>query len=150
MARAELEDLYRILVDARFEFIPRGEVHLREVYAIVKDRYPVLCDDSYLCSTNCKSGYNSPEWKHMVRTGLNEMKKRGEPVTTGSARGMWRFGPAGFIAPEQVWPVQRPRTRWVRGPGRPVDGSDRGPAGGRNREGKGRESSLQRDGEVGQ
>lgn len=92
MARAELEDLYRILVDARFEFIPRSEVHLREIYAIVKNRYPELCDDSYLCSTNCKSGYNSPEWKHVVRTGLNEMKKRGEPVSTGSSRGMWRFG----------------------------------------------------------
>ena len=72
-------------MDARFSFIPQGEIHLRGVYAIVKDRYPELCDDSYLCSTNCKSGYNSPEWKHVVRTGLNEMKNRSESVTTGSA-----------------------------------------------------------------
>lgn len=99
MARAELESLYRILVDARFEFIPRGEFHLREIYAIVKDRYPELCDDTYLCSTNCKSGYNSPEWKHVVRTGLNEMKKRNEPISTGVARGMWRFGTTSITLP---------------------------------------------------
>jgi hypothetical protein len=97
MARAELEELYHILVDTRFEFIPRGEIHLRKVYAIVKERYPELCDDAYLCSTNCKSGYNSPEWRHVVRTGLNEMKKRGEPVSTSGLRGVWRFGLA--VAP---------------------------------------------------
>ncbi len=38
MARAELEDLYRVLMDARFEFMTRGETHLRKVYAIIKDR----------------------------------------------------------------------------------------------------------------
>jgi hypothetical protein len=92
MARTELEELYRILMDTRFEFIPRGEIHLRGVYAIVKERYPELCDDSYLCSMNCKSGYNSPQWMHVVRTCLSEMKKRGEPVSTGGARGTWVFG----------------------------------------------------------
>jgi predicted HNH restriction endonuclease len=92
MARAELEELYRILMDARLDFIPRGELHLRRVYAIVKERYPELCDDSYLCSTNCKSGYKSPEWKHTVRSTLNELKQQGGPVSTCSARGMWVFG----------------------------------------------------------
>ena len=97
MVRPELEELYRELTDSRFTFIPRGEVHLREVYASVKNRHPALCDDGYLCSTNCKSGYNSPEWKHVVRTALNEMKKRGAPVGMGSARGQWAFGSSGNL-----------------------------------------------------
>lgn len=92
MARPELEELYRILVDARFEFVPRGEVHLRTIYEIVKARHPDLCDDAYLCSMNCTHGYDSPEWQHVVRTALNEVKKRRGPVTTGSFRGMWLFG----------------------------------------------------------
>ena len=91
MARTELEELYRVVMDSRFEFVPRGENHLRTVYEIVENRYPELCDNSYLCSTNCKSGVNQPEWKHIVRTVLNEMKKRGEPITTGGSRGVWVF-----------------------------------------------------------
>jgi hypothetical protein len=92
MARTELEELYRELADTRFKFVPQGEVALRSVYALVKDRYPRLCDDTYLCSTNCQSGVNQPEWKHVVRTALNEMKKRGEPIANGSKWGVWEFG----------------------------------------------------------
>lgn len=92
MARPELEELYRILIESRFDFVPAGEVHLRDIYKIVKERSAELCDDSYLCSENCKSGYTSPEWKHTVRTALDQMKKHGQFVSNGSTRGMWLFG----------------------------------------------------------
>ena len=100
VARSELEKLYRILTDVRFEFVPPGESDLRTVYEIIKHSYPELCDDSYQCATNCKSGVNQPEWKHVVRTALNEMKKRGERITTGSSRGLWVFGGPAFVGME--------------------------------------------------
>lgn len=92
MARPELEELYRVLMDLRFDFVPAGEVHIRDIYEIVKERSADLCDDSYLCSENCKGGNNSPEWKHTVRAALDQMKKHGQLVSNGSTRGMWLFG----------------------------------------------------------
>lgn len=75
MARENLKTLYHDLRESRFDFVPRGEHNIRDVYTFVKDRFPELCDDSYLCSENCKSGYNSPEWKHKVRTALWDLKR---------------------------------------------------------------------------
>ena len=53
MARVDgnlaLEELYRVLMDARFDFMPPAEIHLRRVYKIVNERHPELCDDGYLC-----------------------------------------------------------------------------------------------------
>ena len=92
MARPELEELYRILMDSRFDFLPAGEVHLRDIYKIVKERSSDLCDDSYLCAENCKGGNNSPEWQHTVRAALDQMKKHRHLVSNGSRRGMWLFG----------------------------------------------------------
>jgi hypothetical protein len=75
MASEDLKALYHDLRETRFDFVPRGEHHIRDIYAFVKNRYPDFCDDSYLCSENCKSGYNSPEWKHKVRTALWDLQR---------------------------------------------------------------------------
>lgn len=91
-ARTELQKLYHQLCETRFSFIPPGEYDIRDVYALVQDRFPELCDDSYLCSENCKSGYNSPEWKHKVRTALWDTKRRTDEVRSGTERGAWLFG----------------------------------------------------------
>lgn len=99
MARAELETLYREVTAVRFAFIRRGEVSIREVYAAVKDRHPELCDDTYLCSTNCKSRAHQPEWKHVIRGALKEMKRRGEPITNSASRGVWLFGAPASATP---------------------------------------------------
>jgi hypothetical protein len=97
MARADgnqpLEQLYRILMESHLEFLPRPEIHLREIYKEVRDRYPELCDDGYLCSTCCKDGTNNPEWHHVVRAVLNNMKKVGL-AASGNSRGVWLFGTA--------------------------------------------------------
>lgn len=97
MARAdenhELEELYRILMDGCLDFVPRGEHHLRGVYTFVSERHPDLCDDRYLCSASCKSGYSSPEWQHVVRAVLKNVRARGGPITKGAVRGRWIFGP---------------------------------------------------------
>lgn len=101
MARADgnqaLEELYRILADTRFDFMPRGESHLRRVYGLVRDRHPNLCDDTYLCSTCCKDGTDSPEWKHVVRGALNNLRKGRGPVSKGASHGYWIFGDLGVV-----------------------------------------------------
>src|SRR5437868_6260057 len=103
MARADgnhaLEELYRDLMDRRFDFMPRGEHHLRRVYQGVKERHSELCDDSYLCSASCRDGTNSPEWQHVVRAVLKNIQSRGGPVTKGRSHGLWVFGASGN-APE--------------------------------------------------
>ncbi len=96
MARAELKELYLILMDTRFDFIPRGEISLQGIYEIVKLRYPELCDDDYLCSMNCTNRSmrpygKSPEWNHTIRAVLKKLREHGT-VTAGSTRGMWLLG----------------------------------------------------------
>jgi hypothetical protein len=92
MARQDLTELYGILMDSRFEFMGQGEVSLATIYSTVKARYPELCDDSYLCSVNCQSGHNQPEWRHIVRTALTDLKKRGQGVISGSRHRSWLIG----------------------------------------------------------
>jgi hypothetical protein len=107
MARADgilaLEKLYRALMDRRFDLMPRGEHHIRRVYQTVTERHSELCDDSYLCSTCCKDGTNSPEWQHVVRAVLKNIQARGGPVSKGAGRGLWLFGNAnGSTLTEEV------------------------------------------------
>lgn len=92
MARQDLTELYGILMDSRFEFVGQGEFPIATIYSTIKNRYPELCDDSYLCSVNCQSGHNQPEWRHVVRTALTDLKKRGQGVTSGSRRKFWVIG----------------------------------------------------------
>jgi hypothetical protein len=92
MARQDLTELYSILMDSRFEFMGLGEVLLATIYTTIKNRYPELCDDSYLCSVNCQSGHNQPEWRHVVRTALTDLKKRGQGIASGTSRKSWLIG----------------------------------------------------------
>lgn len=91
MARPDIAKLYQRLVDTRFDFIPRGEHALDNVYRLVKAKYPRFCDDNYLCSENCSSIHQQPEWKHTVRSALNNLKVAFGVVFRGSHRGHWQF-----------------------------------------------------------
>jgi hypothetical protein len=74
MARPDITKLYKRLVTTQFDFVPRGEHALDNVYRLVKSKYPRFCDDDYLCSENCLSIHQQPEWKHTVRNALNNLK----------------------------------------------------------------------------
>jgi len=102
MARDDLRALYHALCETHFEFVPRGAHHLHNVYAFVQDRYPDLCDDSYLCSDNCKSGHNSPEWQHRVRAALDYLKRKAKGVHSGNERSFWVFGHSARTQPHQL------------------------------------------------
>ena len=91
MPRTKLKTLYQNLHGTRFDFVPTGEHHIDEVYRLVKQAYPELCDDSYLCSENCKQGHNRPEWQHRTRAALWDLKKRFDQIDSGSTRGTWEF-----------------------------------------------------------
>lgn len=91
MARPDIAKLYKRLTTNRFSFVPRGEHTLDNAYRLVKAKYPHFCDDKYLCSTNCLSIHQQPEWKHAVRRALNNLKVALGVVSRGSHRGHWRF-----------------------------------------------------------
>lgn len=91
MARPDVQELYSELKTNVFRFMPRGSRTIHEVYAAVRRKYPHLCDDSFLCATNCSSGHNQPEWQHTVRRVLQSLKSSTGPVRKDSSRGMWRF-----------------------------------------------------------
>lgn len=92
MPREDMSQLYSALTESRFSFVPIGRHSLQEVYAYVQERYPELCDESYLCSENCNNGHNSPEWKHRVRAAIWVVKDFRGYVTRDRERGFWIFG----------------------------------------------------------
>lgn len=87
-----LHELYQALMRTRLGFVPAGEQELPEVYKMVQREFPELCNDRYLCRDNCSHGYNSPEWRHTVRSALNILKKedRGD-IRKSDRRGFWLF-----------------------------------------------------------
>lgn len=69
-----------------------GDHHISAIYAAVQRRLPALCDDRYLCVENCGSGHpKQPEWKHKVRSTLEDLKKLGL-ISRGAERGLWVVG----------------------------------------------------------
>jgi len=80
--------LFNVLVGSEFNFI-KGEKSIEDIYAKVQKKFSTLCDDSFLCSDNCKDGHNQPEWKHHVRNALTSMKARG--IVKKGKRGYWIF-----------------------------------------------------------
>ena len=93
MARRPIEGrLSKELKEAEFSFLGNYPIHINQIYDVVMNQFPDLCDDKYLCSTHCKNGNNQPEWKHVVRSDMQLMKKRGIAQRTGNVR-EWIFHP---------------------------------------------------------
>ncbi len=94
MASVNLSKLYHVLHASQFDFLGKGEFHIRTIYSEVKNRYPDLCDDTYLCSMNGQVKSNQPAWKHTVRTVLNDLKRQEVGIfpkngANGGYRGYW-------------------------------------------------------------
>ena len=77
------------LRESNFRFMPDGVFTQKEIYDLVENTYPTLCDNQYLCVQNCKSGHNSPEWKHVVRSVMQSLKTTGRLIRIGS--GTWEL-----------------------------------------------------------
>jgi hypothetical protein len=86
----EIANLYGELLRSKFGLLPKGEHHIRRIYAMVKEKFSDMCDDTYLCRDHCSSHDPGPEWKHRVRSALNDLKKRNDPsIRKGPGRGLW-------------------------------------------------------------
>ncbi len=91
MARVDTRKLYQNLIRTELSFVPRGRHRITCIYDRVRSKYPNLCDDSYLCSENCKSGADQPEWKHIVRGALDALKENPRHIKKEPQRGFWMF-----------------------------------------------------------
>lgn len=102
--RKDVAELQGRLAESDFDFISEGNRSLNdEVYPEVKDEYPPLCDDDFLCSDTCSGGHDQPEWKHAVRRVLDRLKNNPESrVNEHPERGAWEFGDSGAVEPTEV------------------------------------------------
>lgn len=93
MSRRPIElQLYQKLRESEFAFLGIQPIHIHKIYEDVKNRYPELCDDEYLCSVCCKNGNDQPEWMHVVRGCIHALKLKNIAVRTGIG-GEWVFHP---------------------------------------------------------
>lgn len=88
MPEENIIQLRYLISENRFRFMGAGEYHIREIYEAVKNQYPHLCDDNYLCSDHCRTKHTDPEWHHAVRSKLQQFKGTGI-VSKGHARSYW-------------------------------------------------------------
>ena len=91
MARPIESQLYRELVDSRFNFIERGTVEIGDIYNAVQRQYPHLCDDDFLCTHRQEAPTPQAEWKHIVRSALQRCKAPPDTIVFSGRRGYWVF-----------------------------------------------------------
>ncbi len=92
MQQLQHRKLQKELMDGGItKVVPEGIHKITVIYEYVKDSFPHLCDDDYLCSQCCTCGTNQPEWKHRVRTALGSLKGKGDVEKDGLDRGWWRI-----------------------------------------------------------
>jgi hypothetical protein len=87
MPRPIEKELSRLLRESQMDFLGNDEIHITRIYELVKNQYPNLCDDDYLCSENCSNGNNQAQWQHVVRGVLGIFKKKG--IAQSGLRGFW-------------------------------------------------------------
>jgi hypothetical protein len=83
-----IKQLRDSISEDEFRFFKAGEYQIIEIYEIIRNQYPDLCNDNYLCRDHCQTKHKDPEWHHVVRSKLQMFKKRGL-VSRGHARSYW-------------------------------------------------------------
>lgn len=91
MARPIEQQLYKELMSCELNFIPIGIVQLENIYFLVQQRYPELCDDNFFCFEAHKSQVRQLEWKHVVRQVLDRLKSNGKVCNENCERGYWEI-----------------------------------------------------------
>jgi 5-methylcytosine-specific restriction protein A len=83
--------LYKILRDTEFGCVPAGFHETEEVYELVREEYPDLCDDSIPCRDVCGTDSDQSEWKHRIRTVQQDLV-RYDTRLQNLSKG-WYYGP---------------------------------------------------------
>lgn len=86
------QQLYTELYGSEFECVPPGFHETTDVYELVKEEYPGLCDDSILCSDVCGNESSQPEWKHRVRTVQQDLLRESDTRVKKLSKG-WFYSP---------------------------------------------------------
>lgn len=87
-----LEILYRTLFEGQFAFVPQGEHSVSDVLRLVKRHLPHLCDDDCHCPPEHNNGSSYPEWKHVARAALKNLRRYGVPIIYRREVRVWSFG----------------------------------------------------------
>lgn len=91
MARPIEKQLSKLLRECNLNFIPLGTIHIENIYELVKQNYPELCDDDFFCFEAHRSGNRQTEWKHVVRSVMQSLKKKNNNILKVPGRGNWQF-----------------------------------------------------------
>lgn len=84
--------LYKNLRDSEFGCVPPGFQETEEVYELVQNEYPHLCDDSVRCRDICGADHDQAEWKHRVRTVQQDLVRNSASRVRNLSDG-WYYGP---------------------------------------------------------
>ena len=67
----------------------KGKYHIEELYEIVRNNYPGLCNDKCVEARGYK---RRPKWKHVIRCAMVTLKARKEIMKTSNCEdGEWYF-----------------------------------------------------------
>lgn len=91
MARPIESQLYKELVDSRFQFVERGIREINEIYDAVNREYGDLCDDEFKCDHRSNIGIGRPEWNHTVRNALERVSSIYDNIAHSEIRDYWIF-----------------------------------------------------------
>jgi 5-methylcytosine-specific restriction protein A len=109
------KELYKRLRDTEFGCVPAGAHETDEVYEMVREEYPELCDDSISCQDVCGTDREQPEWQHRVRTVQQDLK-RNPDSRVQRLNNDWYYGPkeVGFapVPDTDTFDVGEKYNRW--------------------------------------
>lgn len=76
------QQLYKSLINSNGDFLGFNPIESKDMYAAVKNQFPNLCDDDFICPHYSKQHTNQPEWQHVVRKFRERMKQKGLAMRT--------------------------------------------------------------------
>lgn len=107
--------LYKRLRESEFGCVPAGFHETEDVYELVKERYPNLCDDNIPCRDVCGTDQDQPEWKHRTRT-VQQVLVRDSNSRVKQLSNGWYYEPSSIdVAPiteEGTFEVGKRYNRW--------------------------------------
>lgn len=86
------KQLYKQLRDSEFGCVPSGFQETTDVYEMVQEEYPNLCDDTIQCQDVCSTNSTQPEWKHRMRT-VQQVLVRNEDSRVQQLSQGWFYAP---------------------------------------------------------
>lgn len=85
--------LYKKLRDSEFGCVPTGFHETPDIYEMVQEEYPGLCDDTILCRDICATDQDQPEWKHRVRSVQQDLVREADSRVERLSKG-WYYEPS--------------------------------------------------------